>query len=38
MILDVNLPKLSGFEVCRRIRQRAATPMMMLTVRSAEED
>jgi len=38
VILDVNLPGLSGFDVCRRIRERAATPIMMLTVRSTEED
>ena len=39
VILDVNLPRLSGLEVCRRIRQRSpTTPVMMLTVRGAEED
>ncbi|HNP73604.1 MAG TPA: response regulator transcription factor [Kouleothrix sp.] len=38
VILDVNLPTLSGFEVCRRIRAEAATPIMMLTVRNSEED
>ena len=42
VILDVNLPRLSGFEVCREIRQRSpapgGTPVMMLTVRGAEED
>jgi DNA-binding response OmpR family regulator len=38
VILDVNLPGLSGFEVCRRIREQASTPIMMLTVRSGEED
>lgn len=38
VILDVNLPGLSGFEVCRRIREEATTPIMMLTVRSSEED
>jgi DNA-binding response OmpR family regulator len=38
VILDVNLPRLSGLEVCRRIRDGGATPVMMLTVRGAEED
>jgi DNA-binding response OmpR family regulator len=38
VILDVNLPKLSGLEVCGRIRAEATTPIMMLTVRSSEED
>src|SRR5262245_35752056 len=38
VILDVNMPGLSGFEVCRRIRAEAATPIMLLTVRNSEED
>ncbi len=38
VILDVNLPGMTGFEVCRRIREESAVPVMMLTVRSAEED
>jgi DNA-binding response OmpR family regulator len=38
VILDVNLPVLSGFEVCRRIRAEASTPIMLLTVRNSEED
>jgi DNA-binding response OmpR family regulator len=38
VILDVNLPRLSGLEVCRRIRADSKVPIMMLTVRSAEED
>jgi len=38
VLLDVNLPKLNGFEVCRRIRQEAETPIIMLTARSEEED
>src|SRR5205085_5037561 len=38
VILDVNLPGLSGFEVCRRIRAEAPTPIMLLTVRGTEED
>jgi DNA-binding response OmpR family regulator len=38
VILDVNLPRLSGFEICKRIRSQAQTPIMMLTVRASEED
>jgi len=38
VILDVNMPKLDGFETCRRIRAMARTPVMMLTVRGSEED
>jgi DNA-binding response OmpR family regulator len=38
VILDVNLPGLDGWEVCRRIRAEANTPIMMLTVHSSEED
>jgi two-component system response regulator RegX3 len=32
------LPKLSGLEVCRRIRARSVVPVMMLTARTAEID
>ncbi len=38
VLLDANLPKLSGFEVCRRIRQASDTPIIMLTARGEEED
>ncbi len=37
-ILDVNLPGMSGFDVCKAIRAESSTPIMMLTVRSSEED
>ncbi len=37
-ILDVNLPGLSGFDVCKEIRANSEVPIMMLTVRSSEED
>ncbi|HEY2290625.1 MAG TPA: response regulator transcription factor [Thermoanaerobaculia bacterium] len=38
VILDINLPRLSGLEVCRKIRAASRVPVMMLTVKSAEED
>jgi two-component system, OmpR family, response regulator ResD len=38
VILDLMLPALDGMEVCRRIRAWAATPILMLTARSGEED
>lgn len=38
VILDINLPRLNGFEVCRRIRSEATTPIMLLTARTAEDD
>jgi DNA-binding response OmpR family regulator len=38
VILDLNLPKLDGWEVCRRIRAVSDTPIMMLSVRSGEGD
>ena len=38
LLLDVTMPKLNGFEVCRRIRREAATPIIMLTARDDEED
>lgn len=38
VVLDVNLPKLDGFAVCRQIRQQANTPIILLTVREEEDD
>jgi two-component system phosphate regulon response regulator PhoB len=41
VVLDWMLPKVSGIEVCRRIRQRAVTrnlPIIMLTARGEESD
>jgi DNA-binding response OmpR family regulator len=38
MVLDVNMPKLDGFTVCRRIREQANTPIILLTVRDEEDD
>jgi DNA-binding response OmpR family regulator len=38
IVLDVMLPGLSGIEVCARVRQRSAVPIIMLTARIEEED
>jgi DNA-binding response OmpR family regulator len=38
VILDVMLPTLAGFDVLRRLRQRATVPVIMLTARVAEDD
>ena len=36
MVLDANLPRIDGFEVCRRLRAESRTPILMLTVRGDE--
>jgi len=38
VVLDVMLPKLDGFEVCRRIRRESDVPILMLTARDTELD
>jgi DNA-binding response OmpR family regulator len=38
IVLDVNLPDLSGLAVLERIRAASSVPVIMLTVRNAEED
>ena len=38
VILDVMLPGIDGFEVCRRVRQRSETPVIMLTAKRDEVD
>src|SRR5919202_5531763 len=38
VVLDVLLPKLDGFEVCRRLRERSAVPILMLTAKTDEVD
>ena len=38
VILDIMLPALDGFEVCRRIRLWSNTPILMLTARGDEDD
>lgn len=38
IVLDVNLPHLDGFSVCRRIREQSDVPILLLTVRAEEDD
>jgi two-component system OmpR family response regulator len=38
IILDLMLPGLSGFEVCRILRQETAVPILILTAKTAEVD
>ena len=38
IILDVMMPKLDGWEVCREIRQYSRVPVIMLTAKSDERD
>ena len=38
ILLDLMLPKLSGTEVCREIRQRSNVPIIMLTAKDSEID
>ncbi|MBR4292914.1 MAG: response regulator transcription factor [Clostridia bacterium] len=38
ILLDIMLPKMDGFEVCRRVRERLATPIIMVTARQDEID
>jgi two-component system alkaline phosphatase synthesis response regulator PhoP len=38
VILDLMLPRIDGFDVCREIRRRGDTPVLMLTARSDDVD
>ncbi|MDF2908454.1 MAG: hypothetical protein K0R34_3775 [Herbinix sp.] len=38
IILDVMMPKLDGWQVCREIRQYSKVPIIMLTAKSDEKD
>jgi DNA-binding response OmpR family regulator len=38
VVLDVMLPKLDGFDVCRQIRAQSSVPIIMLTAKAEEFD
>ena len=38
VILDLNLPRLSGLDVCKALREWSAVPIIVLSVRDAERD
>jgi DNA-binding response OmpR family regulator len=38
VVLDVMLPRVDGFEVCRQLRARSAVPIIMLTAKTDEFD
>ena len=38
VLLDVMLPQMDGFEVCRRVREKSMVPIIMLTAREEEVD
>lgn len=38
ILLDVNMPKMDGFEVCMKIRELVSCPIIFLTAREEEQD
>ncbi|MCX7924096.1 MAG: response regulator transcription factor [Clostridia bacterium] len=38
ILLDIMLPKMDGFTVCRKLRQTLSTPILMLTAKEEEVD
>jgi len=38
ILLDVMLPKMDGFTVCKKVREKSAVPIIMLTAREEEVD
>jgi len=38
VILDINLPKKSGIEICKELRETSSIPIIMLTAKTSELD
>lgn len=38
VLLDINMPKLNGFEVCERVREFSNVPIIIITAREQEQD
>lgn len=38
LLLDVMLPELSGFEICKEVRKDSYVPILFITARAAQED
>lgn len=38
VVLDLNLPDMSGFDILRQIRQTAGIPVIMVTVQASDDD
>lgn len=38
MVLDVNMPRMDGWEVCERVKQHSNIPIMLLTVHANQAD
>lgn len=38
ILLDINLPKKNGWEVCRELREISTLPILMMTARDSDED
>ncbi|HEX5045578.1 MAG TPA: response regulator transcription factor [Gammaproteobacteria bacterium] len=37
-VLDINMPRMNGFDLAKQLRERSRIPLIMLTARSEEED